>query len=154
MTSVTSQSLFSSQEFKERIKKKEKPDNKTYGRIPFIENGFPKRVTMFVAPLSVNNAWKGRRFKTKSYQNYQEALLRSLPPYIIPEGLLQIGYVFGFSSTLSDFDNPVKTTTDCLSKRYGFNDNLIRKAMIEVKIVPKGQEYFKFKIEQYVERQH
>ena len=92
-----------------------------------------------VKPLSVNDAWKGRRFKTEDYEVYEKELF-----YLLPNGL-QIGselYVeFGFSSSASDIDNPLKPLLDILQKKYGFNDKLIEKLTIVKKTVPKGEEY-------------
>lgn len=35
---------------------------------------------------------------------------------------------------------------DILSKKYGFNDKLIRKAVVETEIVKRGNEYAEFEI--------
>ncbi|WP_283687571.1 hypothetical protein [Dysgonomonas sp. Marseille-Q5470] len=47
---------------------------------------------------------------------------------------------------ISDWDNPVKPTQDILSKKYRFNDKLIRKAIVETEIIKKGKEYIEFEI--------
>lgn len=41
----------------------------------------------------------------------------------------------------------MKPIQDILQKKYGFNDKDVMKAEVTKVIVPKGQEYFKFKIE-------
>lgn len=97
-----------------------------------------------IKPLSVNEAWKGRRYKTDAYKQYQNTLLWLLPRLKIPKPPYEIHFKFGFSSTLSDWDNPVKPTQDVLSKKYEFNDKLIRKAIVETEIVAKGSEYIEF----------
>lgn len=97
-----------------------------------------------IKPLSVNEAWKGRRYKTDAYKQYQNSLLWLLPRLKIPQPPYEIHFKFGFSSTLSDWDNPVKPTQDVLSKKYGFDDKLIRKAIVETEIVAKGKEYIEF----------
>ena len=63
-----------------------------------------------------------------------------LPPYFIH-------FVFGFSSVSSDWDNCIKTTQDCIAEKYNFNDKLIRRGLVDIEIVPKGKEFFTFKIE-------
>lgn len=99
-------------------------------------------------PLSVNEAWKGRRFKTEDYKKYERNLLLMLPKKLeIPEPPFLITFKFGFSSSASDWDNCIKTTQDVLAKKYKFNDKLIRKGIVETEIVPKGKEYLEFKIE-------
>lgn len=103
-----------------------------------------------IKPLSINAAFKGRRFKTDDYKNYEKALLLMLPKkLVLPTPPFQVYYEFGFSSTLSDFDNPVKLLTDILQKKYKFNDKLIYKAVIVKKDVSKGEEYLLFDIISY-----
>ena len=101
-----------------------------------------------IKPLSVNEAWKGRRFKTDAYKKYERNLTLMLPKKVtIPEPPFVIMLKFGFSSSASDWDNCIKTTQDILAKKYKFNDKLIRKGIVETEIVPKGKEYLEFKIE-------
>lgn len=69
-----------------------------------------------------------------------------LPKMTVPEGPLMIVFRFGFSNMGADFDNPLKPTIDCLSKKYKFNDNNIYEAHVQKVKVPKGQEYFEFEI--------
>lgn len=102
-----------------------------------------------IKPLSVNDAWKGRRFKSDKYEVYQNTLLWLLPKIQIPPGPFEIHFRFGFSSVLSDWDNPVKPTQDILAKKYGFNDKLIRRAVVETDIVSQGKEYLEFEIVTY-----
>lgn len=61
-----------------------------------------------IKPLSVNEAWQGRRFKTEKYKLYQDTLLWLLPKMKIPEPPYEIHFKFEFSNSLSDWDNPVK----------------------------------------------
>jgi len=61
--------------------------------------------------------------------------LREVLQIKIPEPPYEIHFRFGFGNSLSDWDNPVKPTQDILSKKYGFNDKLIRKAIVETEIV-------------------
>lgn len=105
-----------------------------------------QKIRVNIKPMSVNEAWKGKRYKTEEYKQYTTDLLWLLPKIKVPEPPYQIRFVFGFSSTLSDWDNPVKPTQDVLCKKYGFDDKLIRKAVVETEIVPKGKEYFEFEI--------
>tara|TARA_R110002049_G_scaffold127881_6_gene285056 strand:- start:2 stop:343 length:342 start_codon:yes stop_codon:yes gene_type:complete len=103
--------------------------------------------TIPIKPLSVNRAWKGRRFKTAAYKKYEIDVYKLLPrKLVIPDGDLAIALEFGFSSSLSDFDNPVKMFVDILQKKYQFNDNRIMFSVIVKKHVKKGQEYTKFAI--------
>ena len=99
-----------------------------------------------IKPLSINQAWGGRTFKSKKYKQYEIDLDRMLPPYEVPDGYLQINLVFGFSSAASDFDNPIKPFVDCLQRKYGFNDKMIKRAVIDVAKVKRGKEYIEFNI--------
>lgn len=99
-----------------------------------------------IKPMSVNQAWQGRRFKSPAYKAYEEELLWKLPSFDVPDGSLQVFYTFGVSSKLCDWDNPVKPFQDVLQKKYGFDDRRIEKAVVEKVLVPKGDEFVEFEI--------
>lgn len=100
-----------------------------------------------VKPLSVNGAWKGRRFKTDNYKSYEREVLLKLPPKLeIPEGDLEIEFLFCLSSKNADWDNPTKPLQDILQKKYGFNDCRIVSAKVRKELVKKGSECFFFDI--------
>lgn len=105
-----------------------------------------------IKPLSVNQVWQGRRFKTPIYKKYENELLFMLPKIKIPEGKLELTIIFGFSSSASDWDNPIKPFQDILQKRYRFNDSRVYKATIIKEIVKKGQEFIEFNIKEYGKR--
>jgi len=109
-----------------------------------------------IKPLSVNQAWQGRRFKSQLYTWYEEMLLGNakkriqgiLPDYVhISDGELSLSLEFGVSNIGSDWDNPIKPFLDVLQKKYGFNDNRIYHAEVTKKKVKKGEEYIKFSID-------
>lgn len=104
-----------------------------------------------IKPLSVNECWRGQRFKTDKYKNYEYSLLFLLPKIILPAPPYEIHFVFGLSNMSNDFDNSVKPFTDVLQKKYGFNDREIMRAVIDKKIVKKGSEYIGFKITHHEE---
>jgi len=95
-------------------------------------------------PLSVNDVWKGRRYKTDEYKQYERDISFMLPRIKIPEGKLRVEFEFGFSSAGSDVDNPVKPFMDILQKKYGFNDSRVYEILLKKIIVKKGSEYIKF----------
>jgi len=102
--------------------------------------------TLPIKPLSVNEAWQGRRFKTPAYTRYERDVSYLLPALQIPEGPLEIEYEFGLSNTLADLDNPVKPFQDILQKRYGFNDARVQRIIITKTRTTKRNEYIRFKI--------
>lgn len=103
-----------------------------------------------IKPLSVNGAWKGKRYKTDAYKKYERDLMFILPKIVIPPPPYEIYFKFGFSSIASDWDNCIKTTQDILAKKYKFNDKLIKRGIVETEYVKKGFEFFKFEIRHYV----
>lgn len=98
-------------------------------------------------PLSVNKAWKGQRFKTDEYKQYERDALFLLPKITLPNPPYKLTFEFGFSNMASDIDNPVKSINDILQKKYGFNDKEIHRLEVNKVAAPKGSEYFKFLIE-------
>ena len=99
-----------------------------------------------IKPLSVNDAWQGRRFKTPDYTQYEKAVLLMLPKKKLPEPPYEIWFTFGFSNPASDIDNGVKPFVDIMKKKYKFNDKEIYGMHIIKKIVPKRQEFVEFEI--------
>ncbi len=97
-------------------------------------------------PLSVNDVWQGRRFKTQKYKAYEKELLYTLPNIKLPNPPYSVYYELGFSSAASDIDNPIKPLQDVLQKRYEFDDKHIHEMIVRKFKVKKGQEYFKFEI--------
>jgi Holliday junction resolvase RusA-like endonuclease len=99
-----------------------------------------------IKPLSVNDAWQGRRVKSKKYRQYESDILKLLRPMTVPDGPLELYLKWGFSSAGSDWDNPIKPFQDCLQKRYDFNDNRVVRAVKEKVKVNKGEEFIEFSI--------
>ena len=100
-----------------------------------------------IKQLSVNEAWQGRRIKTKKYKEYEKALSLLLPKsYKMGKPPYHVEYNFGFSNVLSDVDNPVKLLQDILQKKYGFNDKDIQSFCATKEKVRKGEEYISFEI--------
>jgi Holliday junction resolvase RusA-like endonuclease len=102
-----------------------------------------------IKPLSVNQCWQGKRFKTQIYKNYESELLYTLPAQILPSPPYEIFIEIGFSNKASDLDNVMKPLLDILQKKYGFNDKEIYKMDLTKLLVPKGEEYFKIKMQHY-----
>lgn len=99
-----------------------------------------------IKPLSVNEVWKGRRFKTKTYSSYEKEVLLKLKTMQVPPPPYEITFRFGLSSKLADWDNPVKPFQDILQKKYGFDDKHIERAVVEKVLVNKGDEFVEFEL--------
>ena len=99
-------------------------------------------------PLSINEAYQGRRFRTPKYDLFKRDMNFLLPSdYKVPPPPYAIYFEFGLSSMSGDWDNCIKTIQDCISDKYGFNDKLIKRGIVDVVNVSKGHEYISFKIE-------
>jgi Holliday junction resolvase RusA-like endonuclease len=104
-------------------------------------------VQIHIKPLSVNDAWQGKRFKTPEYKAYEQELMLLLPnKYEVPvESDLEINFEFGLN-TLADWDNPIKPLQDILQKKYDFNDRRVVRARVIKNTVKKGEGYLNFSI--------
>jgi len=97
-----------------------------------------------IKPLSVNQAFQGKRFKTKLYLAYEKEMYFKLKPMTLPEAPYHLKIDVGMSSSLADIDNFLKPFIDILQKKYGFNDRDITKLSVMKYKVPKGQEFIEF----------
>jgi Holliday junction resolvase RusA-like endonuclease len=101
-------------------------------------------------PLTANRLWKGRKFKTALYLEYEQELFYKLPKLVIdPNKKLKLDITFGFSNKLCDLSNPLKAFEDILQKKYGFNDRNVVEIHLRKDIVKKGEEYIDFNIKPY-----
>lgn len=104
-----------------------------------------------IKPLSINEAFQGRRFKTAKCKFYEQELLLTLPRKELPPKPYSIYFEFGLSSKLADYDNSVKVLQDVLCKKYNFDDRDIMEGRVRKVLVSKGEEYIKVKIESFKE---
>lgn len=104
--------------------------------------------TLKIKPLSVNEAFQGKRFKTDKYNCFIQKMHFLLPKSILipDEKNIKLAIEFGFSSKASDIDNCLKTFIDCLVKKYSFDDRQIYELHVFKTIVKKGDEFIKFKV--------
>lgn len=77
------------------------------------------KTTLAIKPLSVNQCRQGKRFKTKTYKDYEKKFLDLLPDCIISDKrMLVVSINYYFSNIGSDIDNPTKPLLDILQKKY------------------------------------
>lgn len=98
-------------------------------------------------PLSVNECWKGQRFKTDKYKKYENDILFLLPRQALPQAPYAIIITFGVSNLGADIDNPVKPFIDILQKKYDFNDRDIFEMHVYKQKTDNGKEFINFVIE-------
>jgi len=104
-----------------------------------------------IKPLSVNEAWAGRRFKSEKYKKFQFELINKIQKLQLPKGDILAFYEFGFSNKASDWDNPIKPIQDILQRKLKFNDSRIYLGLGHKVIVKKGEEYIKYSFTEYTE---
>ena len=100
-----------------------------------------KYIKLNYNPLSVNECWQGKRFKTPKYKKYERDLLLMLPTLKIENTILKIDIQLGVSSKNADIDNPIKPLLDILQKKYGFNDRNIYELRVTKEDIKKGNEF-------------
>lgn len=111
-------------------------------------------IKVMVKPLSMNEARKGRQYKTDKCNDFEERfgslLLLAPKPDIPEEGDLEIHFEWGMSNfKRSDYDNPIKVAQDVICKWLNIDDNrFIGGSQIKVR-VKKGCEYIKFRIKEH-----
>lgn len=106
--------------------------------------------TINIKPLSVNDCWQGRRFKTKEYKIYEKEMKLKIKKQKMPVAPYNIELKLYLSNPLSDIDNPIKPILDILQKKLGFNDRLIDKLTVEKIRVEKGKEKICFLITELI----
>lgn len=104
---------------------------------------------ILLKPLSVNEAFKGKRYKTDKYDTFIRSMLFLLPKITLPQAPYSIEIVLGYSSKSSDIDNGLKSFLDCLVKKYGFDDREIYQMNVKKEITKKGAEFIKFELLHY-----
>ena len=93
------------------------------------------KIRLPIKPLSVNECWKGRHFKTEKYKKYDEDLQFLLPRKRVKGEWFKVFYRFYLKSfASSDIDNLVKA----------LQDNLV-----SAKIIPDDRKIVEMNIKKY-----
>lgn len=104
-------------------------------------------------PISINEAYTGRRFKTDLYRAFCKGVTLMLKPQSLPAPPYKITLIFGQSNIeFADWDGPIKNFQDVLCKKLGINDRVIYKGEVEKVKVPKGEEFIMYSLENYTPR--
>ena len=102
-----------------------------------------------IAPLSVNLAYRGRRFKTNDHKQFEiicTALLNQLKlKEIPPKTGFYVIYRFHISSA-SDWDNCIKVFQDLLCKCLKTDDRYISAAYVQKRKAKKKEEKIEFQV--------
>lgn len=82
------------------------------------------QISSDIRPLSVNEAWQGRRFKTKRYLSFERDLLLTLPKCEPIFGKVRIEIECLYKrDKMRDIDNAVKPILDVIVKRGYIEDD-------------------------------
>lgn len=104
-----------------------------------------------IKPLSVNEAWQGKRYKTPLYKKYEQDCLLILPNVKLGLPPYQINIQVGYSNAASDLDNCIKPIIDILQKKFKFDDKHVYRIVAEKRLVKKGSDYISVEIKEYEE---
>ena len=79
---------------------------------------------IIIHPLSVNECWKGRRFKTPAYKSYEKELCALLPRQKMIKGMVKVDFFFGHPNAMkTDVDNLLKPLLDIITKAGYIEDD-------------------------------
>jgi len=112
-------------------------------------------IKLFIKALSVNALWKGKRFKTIRYKQYEQEVIWNLvnkicPPILKSEKVKLVFFLrVGLSSVQADLSNTIKALEDILQIKYEFNDNQTFLIIAEKEIVKKNEEYIELDFYEY-----
>ena len=93
-----------------------------------------RRISIKLKPLSINQAFQGRRFKSKGHRQYEKDIHALVKPCLNPlTGMIVATYSFFIKNDkMTDGDNLVKVLQDILVKLgYIKDDRYIKRYIIE-----------------------
>lgn len=102
-----------------------------------------------IKPLSVNQVWQGKRFKTKKYKDYEKEFLYLLLGNKKVSGYVEISYkVYLRYFSTSDIGNFEKPITDILVKANLIDDDRFVKKIVMEKF-KSIEDYIEINIKKY-----
>lgn len=83
------------------------------------------RIVIPIKPISANVAWSGRRFKSKTYKQFESDVSKLLPfCKNTIKGEVEVSYVFHIKNyKMTDVDNCIKQIQDLIVKRGYIEDD-------------------------------
>ena len=99
-----------------------------------------------IKPISINKAFRGRRFKTQECNDYEDDFMKIAPRQKMIEGIVEIEYKFYTKNhKMADIDNMIKVTQDLLVKCHYIEDDRKIYKLIVYKI-PSDRDYMEIEI--------
>lgn len=106
--------------------------------------------TIPVQALSQNQAWKGRRYKSPEYKQYQQTVHAYLSTFSLPKVKPKEKYYLFFEfgiPTRQDCTNGIKIFEDILSDHLGTNDRYVFEIFARKVVMSKKEDcYIKFNV--------
>src|SRR3990167_7810284 len=97
-------------------------------------------IVISVKPISVNECWQGRRFKTKKYDKFIIDMLRVMPKKEMITGSIKLEIKLHLKSLLrGDIDNFIKPLVDCIVKKGWIEDDRFI-MLLEVEKIKSSEE--------------
>ena len=82
------------------------------------------QISLDIKPLSVNKAWRGRKYKTNDYLDYETDVYFLLPNNQNVHGVVEIWYTFYLQNhKATDISNLIKLLEDVLVKKGIIDDD-------------------------------
>ncbi len=111
-------------------------------------------IKLSVKPFSANKMYTGRKKRSVWYSGFSAKVHKMLEKggykYSFKKGTpLTLVLVVGYSYAGSDTSNAIKPVEDCISRYFGFNDNLIYSIHIRKYIVKKGEEFLYINLKKF-----
>ena len=99
-----------------------------------------------IKPISINECWQGRRFKTKKYDKFIIDMLRVMPKREMLTGSIKLEIRLYLKSLLrGDIDNFIKPIVDCVVKKGWIKDDIFI-VLLEVEKFKSAEEFFEIEL--------
>ena len=100
-------------------------------------------------PVSINEAFQGKRFKTRKCKDFENDFMLLAPKRKMIKGKIEVEYKFHLRNhKMIDYDNCIKVVQDLIVKcGYIEDDRKIYKATIYK--IPSDKDYIEIKIKNY-----
>ena len=108
-----------------------------------------------IAPLSVNKAWQGRRYRSKEYKDWSAEVLWLIRKQNLTtiKGAVKIKIEWGYKfAKRTDIDNPIKVLLDALTESHVIDDDVNIRQM-EIKKTKSVEPYIKVEINKLTKKE-
>jgi len=103
---------------------------------------------IYITPMTINQAWQGRKYKTPKYADYIDDVLELLPENETIEGYVAIYLTFYLNNRrfkTADVDNFIKPIFDILVKK-GYIEDDRKVLVVRAEKLPHTEEKIKIEI--------